>query len=73
MMMAMAGAAWEQYDAISASQLGHILLRMTALANPATLRKHSRGPKLSKKKAYVCAAVARRHVQRRALKEGRVN
>lgn len=74
MMMAVAGAAWKQYDAMSAPQLADILLRMAAHANPATLRKHPRAPKQPKKKAYVCGAVARRHVSTaRVLKEGRVN
>jgi IS4 transposase len=71
MMMAVAVAAWEQYDAMGASQLTHVLLQIAAHAKPKTLRKHPRGPKLPKKKGYVDGAIARRHVSTaRVLKEG---
>lgn len=74
MMMAVAVAAWEQYDAMSAARLGRVLLQIAAHANPKALRKHPRGPKPRKKKAYVSGAVARRHVSTaRVLKEGVVN
>jgi hypothetical protein len=74
MMMAVAVAAWEQYDALSASRLGRVLRQIAAHANPMALRKHPRGPKPPKKKGYVPGAVARRHVSTaRVLKEGIVN
>jgi IS4 transposase len=74
MMMAVAVAAWEQYDALSASRLGRVLRQIAAHANPMALRKHPRGPKPPKKKGYVSGAVARRHVSTaRVLKEGIVN
>lgn len=44
MMMAVAVAAWEQYDAMSAARLGLVLLQIAAHANPKALRKHPRGP-----------------------------
>jgi IS4 transposase len=73
MMMAVAVSAWEQYDAMGASQLTHVLLQIAAYAKPKTLRKHPRGPKLPKKKGYVDGAIARRHVSTaRVLKEGAV-
>lgn len=74
MVVAVAGPAWKQYDALSAPQVGDVLLPVAANAYPATLRKHPRGPKPPKKKAYVFGAVARRDVSTaRVLKVGRVN
>ena len=71
MMIAVAVAAWKQYDTMWASQLAQVLLQIAGHANPKTLRKHPRGPKLLKKKGYVPGADARRHVSTaRVLKEG---
>ena len=71
MMMAVAVAAWKQYDTMCASQLAQVLLQIAEHANPKTLRTHPRGPKLPKKKGYVPAADARRHVSTaRVLKKG---
>lgn len=73
MMMAVAIAAWERYDALASAQLGRVLLQMAKHANPMALRKHPRGPKPSRKIGYVSAAVARRHVSTaRVLKDGMI-
>jgi IS4 transposase len=73
MMMAVAVAAWEQYDAMEPWRLTRVLLEIAANAKPRTLRKHPRGPKPPKKKGYVSGAVARSHVSTaRVLKEGAV-
>lgn len=73
MIMAVAVAAWKQYDTMCASQLAQVLLQITEHVNPKTLRKHPRGPKLPKKKGYVPGADARRHVSTaRVLKKGKV-
>lgn len=74
MMVAIAVAAWQAYDALTARQLGRVLRQMAAHADPVALRKHPRGPKPPKNKGYAPAAAARRHVATaRVLKEGRVN
>jgi IS4 transposase len=74
MMMAVAVAAWEYYDALTPVQLGWVLLRIAKYANPVTLRKHPRGPKPPKKKGYVAATIVRRHVSTaRVLKNGSIN
>ena len=71
MMRAVTVAAWKQYDTMYASQLAQVLLQIAEHANPKTLRKHPRGPKLPKKKGYVPGADARRHVSTaRVLKKG---
>jgi IS4 transposase len=74
MMVGIAVAAWRAYDALTAQQLGQVLMQMAAHADPVALRKHPRGPKPPNKKGYAPAAVARRHVATaRVIKEGRVN
>lgn len=74
MMMATSAAAWKQYDAMDAPQLGRVLLEIAAHAKPRTLRKSPRGPKTPKKKCHVSDADPRRHVSTaRVLKEGIVN
>lgn len=74
MMMAVAVAAWEQYETMSTGQLGGLMLELAKSVNPKTLRKHPRGPKSGGKKGYVDGAIARRHVSTaRVLKEGKVN
>jgi IS4 transposase len=74
MMMAVAVAAWRQYDAMCPSKLSGVLRQIAQHVKPKTLRKHPRGPKLPKKKGYVAGADARRHVSTaRVLKEGAVN
>lgn len=72
MMIAVAAAAWEQYDHLRSGQLARILLQMAGKVDPFTLRKHPRGPKVPKKKGYVPGSVARRHVATaRVMQEGR--
>ena len=74
MMVAIAVAAWRAYEALTAQQLGQMLMQIAAHADPVALRKHPRGPKPPNKKGYAPAAVARRHVSTaRVIKEGRVN
>jgi IS4 transposase len=74
MMVAIAVAAWRAYEALTAQQLGRMLMQIAAYADPVALRKHPRGPKPPNKKGYAPAAVARRHVSTaRVIKEGRVN
>ena len=74
MMMAVAVAAWKQYDAMCPSKLSSVLREIAGHVKPKTLRKHPRGPKAPKKKGYVAGADARRHVSTaRVLKEGAVN
>lgn len=74
MMMAVESRAWESCDAMSPVCLATLLLRIARYAKPKTLRKHPRGPKPPKKKGYVAAAVASRHVSTaRVLKDGIVN
>lgn len=74
MMTAIVALAWQAYDALTAQQLGRVLLKIATHVDPMTLRKHPRGPKKPKKKGYVSGAVARRHVATaQVLKEGRVN
>lgn len=73
MMVAVAVAAWEQYDAMSAARLGQVLLHKEKYADPTTLRKHPRALKPPKKKGEVCGTVARRPVSTaRVIKEGGV-
>jgi IS4 transposase len=74
MMMAVAVAAWVQYDAMGPSTLSAVLLQIAGHVKPRTLRKHPRGPKAPKKKGYVSGAEACRHVSTaRVLMEGAVN
>jgi IS4 transposase len=74
MMVAIAAAAWQAYDAMGAQQLADVLMQMAAHADPVALRKHPRGPKPPKKKGYAPATLVRRHVSTaRVMKEGRVN
>lgn len=74
MMMAVAAAAWERYDAMDMAKLARVLLQIARHANPAALRKHPRGPKPPNKKRYVPGSVARRHVATaRVLKDGYVS
>jgi hypothetical protein len=74
MMVAIAVAAWRAYEALTAQQLGRMLMQIAAHADPVALRKHPRGPKPPNKKGYAPAAVARRHVSTaRVIREGRVN
>jgi IS4 transposase len=74
MMIAVAATAWQAYDALTVQQVGQVLMRIAAHADPVALRKHPRGPKPPKKKGYASASVARRHVATaRVLKEGKVN
>ncbi len=74
MMVAIGVAAWRAYEALTAQQLGQMLMQIAAHADPVALRKHPRGPKPPNEKGYAPAAVARRHVSTaRVIKEGRVN
>lgn len=74
MMMAVEPAAWECYDAMSPSRLANLLRQIAKNVKPTMLRKHPRGPKLPKKKGYVCGALARKHVSTaRVLKDGIVS
>lgn len=73
MMTAVVALAWQAYEALTARQLGRVLLEIAAYVDPMALRKHPRGPKKTKKKGYVSGAVARRHVATsQVLKEGGV-
>lgn len=73
MMVAVAAPTWQTYDALTPKQLARTLLQMAAKADPRQLRKHPRGPKVEKKKGYVCASEARKHVSTaRVLQAGRV-
>jgi hypothetical protein len=73
MMMAVAPAAWERYDKLTAAQLARVLLQMARHANPKALRKHPRSTRNETKKGYVPGALVRRHVATaRVLKDGLV-
>jgi IS4 transposase len=62
MMVAIAVAAWDAYDALPTPQLASTLLQVAERVDPRAMRKHPRGPKKPKKKGYVDGAIARRHV-----------
>ncbi len=71
MMTAIAAAAWQAYDALTTPQLACVLLDIAAQVDPHTLRKHPRGPKKPKKKAFASRSEVSRHVSTaRVLKEG---
>jgi hypothetical protein len=73
MMMAVAPAAWERYDKLTAAQLARVLLQMARHANPKALRKHPRSTRSETKKGFVSGAIVRRHVATaRVLKDGYV-
>ena len=73
MMMAVAPAAWERYDKLTAAQLARVLLQMARHANPKALRKHPRSTRNETKKGYLPGALVRRHVATaRVLKDGLV-
>ena len=73
MMVAVALTAWQAYDAMTPKQLARTLLQMAGKADPRKLRKHVRGPKVAKKKGYVSASEAQKHVSTaRVLQAGRV-
>jgi IS4 transposase len=54
--------AWAPYASQSPSQLALTLLHMASRVDPATLRKHPRGPKPKRKKGYAPASEVRRQV-----------
>jgi hypothetical protein len=73
-MMAMEPDARETRYGMSPSPLAHLLLQVATHVTPKALRKHPRGPKLSKRKGYVVGTVTQRHVSMaRVLKAGIVN
>lgn len=73
MMVAVALTAWQVYEAMTPKQLARTLLQMAGKADPRKLCKHVRGPKVAKKKGYVSASEARKHVSTaRVLQAGRV-
>ena len=73
MMVAVALTAWQAYDAMTPEQLAQTLLQIAGKADPRRLRKHARGPKVAKRKGYVSASEARKHVSTaRVLQAGRV-
>ncbi len=73
MMVAVAPSVWQAFEAMTPRQLACTLLQMAGKADPRKLRKHVRGPKVAKKKGYVSASEAQKHVSTaRVLLAGRV-
>jgi IS4 transposase len=70
MMVAIAVAAWDAYDALPTPQLADTLLQVAAKVDPRAMRKHPRGPKKPKKRGYVDGAIARRHVATARILKG---
>ncbi|WP_455285716.1 IS4 family transposase [Cupriavidus necator] len=74
MMIAVPAAQWQADDTLTPEQLGRMLINIATHVDPRKLRKHVRGPKVSKKKGYVAGCVARRHVSTaRVMKNGCVD
>jgi IS4 transposase len=73
MMVAVAACTWQAFEALTPKQLARTLLQIASKADVRQLCKHPRGPKAEKKKGYVSASQARKHVSTaRVLQAGRV-
>jgi hypothetical protein len=68
-----AACTWQAFEVLTSKQLAEMLLQIASKADVRQLCKHPRGPKAEKKKGYVSATQARKHVSTaRVLQAGRV-
>jgi hypothetical protein len=74
MMMVVDPTVWSSFDNYSPEQLGRLLIRTAANAEPKRFRKHPRGPKKKVKKDYVSRRIASSHISTaRAIEAGTVD